>query len=76
MYNGPKGGGLRTPRTIAEEKGTDSGGFSDAPNYFPQGGHPTGKDMPSPSPYKETPLTGGGSGGNTHDPKPFSIKGS
>lgn len=77
MFKGPKGPvSGRTPRTQAEKIGTERSGFEvlDA-NYNAQGGHPTGKGMPTGT-YKHTgeDTKPKESGGANFDPSPFTTK--
>jgi hypothetical protein len=68
---GPQSG--RTPRTQAEDIGADSEGFTEAPNYNVQGGHPVGNGLKADT-YTEKVTAEPSTGGKTFDPSPFTIK--
>jgi len=71
-YKGPVGEvSNRTPRQRAEEIGADPEGFTKAPNYNVQGGHPIMPGYPdSTYSHKDTEPT---AGGKTFDPAPFTV---
>jgi len=71
MFKGHKGGGLRTPRTRAEELGTDPSGFNGM-NYHVPGGHPISKNNPADL-YKEQEPHVGGSSEPINPTSPFKI---
>lgn len=66
-----KGSGIRTPRTRAEELGTEADGFK-GKDYHVPGGHPVTKELPA-SVYKDLEPQVGGSAKPIDPPKPFKI---
>ncbi len=73
MFKGPVGPNSgRTPRSIAEEQGTNPSGFKEGPPYDYAAGHPITKNMPSQAP-KETELKPGGDAKPMEIPAPFTV---
>lgn len=72
MATGYQGPGIRTPRTQAEDIGTDPRGFTDT-SYDPAAGHPSYPGLPATHYVEQPPQVGGGAGPIDAD-KPFAVK--
>lgn len=74
-HQGIKGGGLRSLRTVAMEKGTNAKGFSDSPGYSVAGGHPIGDGLTDQHYAEAKPEVDSGGAKPIEGPAPFTIKG-
>lgn len=66
---------LRSPRSRAIDIGTNPAGFSEAPNYDAQGGHPVEPGMPSGTYVEQPPAVTESGPGPIEADTPFRLGG-